>query len=421
MRLLPATACLALSLAMTLGGAAAHAAEEPGVEGLPTEAVARGALETAPAVVAARESIATGEAQDQRRRAGPYEWEVAMTTQRRTDPAGIRYDEQQYELTRRLRLPGKLLLDRRIGEVERDVGQFAYADAWHEAGRDLLATWFELVRQARRVAQLQEQQTVATRSLDAIRRRVAAGDAPRVDAQLAEAEQGRLAARALEAARQAELARIELAANYPSLAQHLPTRLEPPPEATGSDLELVRHIVGHNHEVELAEGRARTAELLARRAGQDRMPDPSVGVQYSDNLDGNRRVLGLRVAVPLGLSGRGADAALARSTARRAAAEAAHVRLRVEADARAAVLGVRSARAQWERLETTRRQSQAAAEAVARGYELGELDIASLLAARRMAAEAAEEAEIALVTLLEAGGRLRLDSHELWALAEPEH
>jgi hypothetical protein len=124
-----------------------------------------------------------------------------MTTQRRTDPAGIRYDEQQYELTRRLRLPGKLLLDRRIGEVERDVGQFAYADAWHEAGRGLLATWFELLRQARRLAQLQEQQSVATRSLDAIRRRVAAGDAPRVDAQLAEAEQGRLAARAHRAGR----------------------------------------------------------------------------------------------------------------------------------------------------------------------------------------------------------------------------
>ncbi|MEN9705849.1 MAG: hypothetical protein RLZZ393_1728, partial [Pseudomonadota bacterium] len=175
--------------------AGAFAAEAPYPPMLPPDTVARQALMRSAGVLVGQEQLAIGQARNKRLRAGPYEWEAAVMTQDRKEPTGLRYSEQQYELSRRWRLPGKGVLDRRIGAAALEVGENAYADAWHESARVLLAGWFSWLREESAAQTLAAQAELGQRELEAVTRRLARGDAARIDLQRVEAEQGRLLAR----------------------------------------------------------------------------------------------------------------------------------------------------------------------------------------------------------------------------------
>lgn len=395
--------------------AGAFAADAPYPPMLPPDTVARQALMRSAGVLVGQEQLAIGQARNKRLRAGPYEWEAAVMTQDRKEPTGLRYSEQQYELSRRWRLPGKGGLDRRIGAAALEVGENAYADAWHESARVLLAGWFSWLREESAAQTLAAQAELGQRELEAVTRRLARGDAARIDLQRVEAEQGRLLARQSEAVRKAEAARLELLRDFPDLDVKRPAH-QPSPEALpGSDEEWIARIVDENHEIELANARAEEASIAAARARLDRLPDPLVGLHYSDNIDQNRNVLGIRIAVPLGFSGRSADAAVARSQSAVASAEADQARRGVEAAARVDVLNVHSRLSQWQRLSQAAAQASAAADAIGRAYELGELGLAELLAVRRQQLDARLEAGTASLDAHEALARLRLDAHQVWA------
>ena len=145
------------------------------------------------------------------------------------------------------------------------------------------------------------------------------------------------------------------------------------------------------------------------------MPDPSIAFQFSDNLDQNRQVIGVRISIPISAGGRAADAALARSQATLAEVAADQVRRDVEATARIDVVNARASWLQWQRFDDAAVQADAAATAVARGYEVGELSITELLLARRQQLEAQIQAEDALLNAHEARARLWLDAHRIWA------
>ena len=98
-------------------------------QALPPEDVVRNVLLDSPQLRVAQELIARGEARNRLLRAGPHEWEAVAMSQQRTDPAGIRYDEQEYGLQRAVRWPWKATLDRRIGAQARAVGEFGFEDA----------------------------------------------------------------------------------------------------------------------------------------------------------------------------------------------------------------------------------------------------------------------------------------------------
>jgi outer membrane protein TolC len=130
-------------------------------------------------------------------------------------------------------------------------------------------------------------------------------------------------------------------------------------------------------------------------------------------------VVGVNVTVPLGGARRRAEYSIARSQANVAGQRAREVRLKVEADARRAVLAARSAHAQWTRLRDVAASSEANAAAVARGYSVGEFTVTELISARRQSLAAAQAATTAQLDAIEAVSRLRLDTHEIWALEAP--
>ena len=312
------------------------------------------------------------------------------------------------------------MVDRRIGAKAAEAGHLAYADSWHEAGRVLVAQWYEWLKGAQLANIWQLQAETARSQLDSVAKRVAVGDAPRLDRDQAEAELGRVLALQLESTRQAEAARLALLEHFPGLdtTQAVATALPEPPRVEGADETWVKRIVDENHEIELAQARADEAQLALKRARQDRVGDPTLGLSYSRSIDGNIDMLRLRVAVPLGLAARDAEVALARSKAIRADAAVTQAHASVEAAARTDLLNARSSWRQWERLATVSRLSQAAAEGVGKAYAVGEVGIAEVLAARRQAQDAQMQAASALLTAHETYSRLRLDAHEIWVLDE---
>jgi hypothetical protein len=397
---------------------AAVGAKAQSSAGLPAPEDVMKAMRESPLLQRESESIEQGVQRERKRRAGPHEWQIAATQVQRTETSGQRFDEQEYGLQRGLRWPWKGSVDRRLGTQERLVGALTFSDAWHEAGRSLLDMWFEWfgAEQAVKIAQaqllsLQEQQR-------SVQRRVEAGDAAAVELQLADAETQRMQSARNDAVLGAMRAREALARRFPGLPLVLPEAIESPVALPGTDAQWMEHITADNHELELAQSQAAAARLAAERAGMDRMADPMLAFRYSDNLDGDRRLLGLTVTVPLGGASRSADAALARSQSRAAEANVRLVTDAVHSDARAAISAARLSLGSWQDLTEAAARMRRAADAAARGYELGELDLSVTLAARRQALEAEQQLMMAHLTALHDHARVLLDSHQLWALPE---
>jgi outer membrane protein TolC len=211
---------------------------------------------------------------------------------------------------------------------------------------------------------------------------------------------------------------LQLKSPFPDLPLVAPPELEEPSSLSGPDEQWMHRILDDNHEIALADGQLEQSKLSARRAQLNRMPDPTVGLRYSNNLDGNDRLVSVIVSVPIGGSRRSAEEAVARRESNIAAQHARATRLKVEGEAQRSVLAARSTYVRWQRLRAVSTQSEAGAVAVARGYELGEFSITDLLTARRQALDAKLAATSAQLDALEAASRLRLDAHEIWPAEE---
>lgn len=76
--------------------------------------------------------------------AGPHEVQVGVIAQQRRVDAtdgSRRYDEQEVSLNRAFRWPGKVSLDRRIGETGIHAAELRLDDARHQSARRLLGDW----------------------------------------------------------------------------------------------------------------------------------------------------------------------------------------------------------------------------------------------------------------------------------------
>jgi outer membrane protein, heavy metal efflux system len=408
--------CMILAVTL-LWDARMSMAQSPGYpDSLPPELNARAALEDSPQVRAAREQIGIAEARRGQLDAGPYEWTVGATGQQRKDAIGATYSEQSYELSRTLRWFGKAGLDRELGERTVVAGEHAFADAWHEAARAMLTGWFAWLQALESERLLASNVELLGRQLGAVQARVRTGDAPRLEESLAQAELDRVLAARIEAGLQVEESALALRHAFPELTLTPPGAPGAPELPTGPDDAWTARILGHNHEIELAEAVHDQARIAAQRADRDRIADPAVALRFSNNFDGNDRVVGVAVSLPIGGARRGAAYSQALGEANVAGQRAREVRLKVEAEAARAVSAMRADYAKWQRLRDVAERSAANAEAIARGYGLGEFTISEMLTARRSALDSTVAETTARLGASASIARLRLDAHEIWAL-----
>ncbi len=410
----------ALCLALAAAGVWTATAAQTPPPVLPPEASVRAVLASLPQVRAAAAGMDLAQARKQRLAAGPHDWVAKTAYDRRVAPQGKRFNEEEIGVETGLRWPGKLRTDAQLGEAELQIGQIAYADAWHEAARTLLRDWFDALRELHSAKVLQAQAELAQAQLSAIERRVQAGEAAKLDTLAAQAEAARIQAQAVRTRAQAQLLQQALQRQYPGLPLPSDAGLE---EAAldGTDIAVAdwaQKILADNHELELAQARAAQARLQARRAEQERTGDPTVGVRARRERSGEERIWGAYLSIPLGSAGRRADAEAAAAQAEMAQQEYERTRQRVSTDAWRAASEAQQTRTTWQQLRHAWQQIAQSAQLQARAYELGESPLADLLLARRNALEAQLAADAAALDGMQAQARLLLDTHHIWAAPE---
>lgn len=411
---------LVLSICALLAGAPAHAqhAAEPALALLPPEATVRQVLAAMPQL---REVALQGELAQANKaglEAGRHEWTVRAGMSTRNELAGPTWREQELALERPVRWFGKAAQDAAIGATGVAVAQAAHEDAWHEAGRTLMADWFSAVRENVAVARLEQQHALAGQLVRIAVQRVKAGDGAALEQLQAETEQSRVAAQLQQARQRGALAQQLLRSNYPGLPAAPAADLPTPPEPEGTADRWVASIVGHNHELELAESEAQLAAQQARRASAERMPDPTVSVRASRERGGQERVLGVMLSMPLPGAGRGADTRADTARAEQARERLDMARIRVDAAARRVVLDNGHSRQIWQTMDSIAQQSERQAGLMMKAYAAGEVSLSEALLARRQSLDAALAAQTAQLDALQAYARLKLDAHMLWAFEE---
>lgn len=379
----------------------------------PQEQVVR-VLERQPLFAAARAGIAVEEANRQGLVAGSHEWTVRATSQRRREIAGSNYYENGIALERPLRWGSKAGKDAQLGDSGVRLSQLRLADAWHEAARSLMRSWFEWLREARSAARLQQNAQLLDRQVRIAGQRVKAGDAPRMELALVETERDRARSAAMAAAQRRDLVLAAMYGRYPGLNLAVPDALPEPATFTMSVAQWRDEILAENHEVGVARAEAEQSRLAAERAALDRLPDPTLGVHYMEERGRQERLLGMSVSIPIPGSARSAQSLASASRAEIAQDHAREAMLKVEADATQAAMRAEAAQSSWRQMEAISRAAESNADLALRAYALGELGLNDTLLARRQALDALTGAEQARIDALEAQSRLLLDAHRIW-------
>ncbi|MDK9701663.1 MAG: TolC family protein [Sulfuritalea sp.] len=401
-------------LILLLFPAAVCAAEPPD---LPAAAQVEKTLRAHPLVRGAVAGVQVEEANRDRLEAGPHEFALRLSSQQRRDrPLDIGYRENEVGLERAIRLPGKAARDAALGAAGIEHARFALGDAMHETARLLLTRWFEWRREAAAARQWALQVETLRRQHEVVGKRVDAGDAAKLEELLSGAQLAQAQAQFAQAAGRRERIAMEFGQTFPGIALPADEMPEmPEPQAIGESAETWRQrILEHNHELAMARSAARRGQMMAQRLDAERLPDPTLGVKFGSERDGQERIVGVQLTIPLPGSGRAASARAGAAEADAASAREALALARAEAEAQRTVSLAHSTRGQWQRLDDVARRMEENVRLLDKAWRMGEGQFAELQAARRQGIEARLAAIQAQLEANEARYRLLLDAHQLW-------
>lgn len=406
-------------LAMLL--AAPALAAEVSYPDLPPPAQAETAILNSVTVLSASHGIRIEQSNRRRWGSGNYEFNVRTgSSQRRISSTGQTLKEWDVAIERPLRLPNKMLLDSEIGTTGVQRAEYALGDARHEAGRTLLRLWFGWQREVAASRQWQQQRVTLQEQAGMTAKRVKAGDAPKMELNQAQAAAAQASVSQQQAALRAQLAANELLRQFPDLPLPESVPLSAP-ETIPHDLAWWKEqVFQHNHELGMVQADHNLQSLLAQRGRADRIPDPTVGVRYSNEMGGNEKVTGVYLSVPISFGLRGAQAEGLQHQADAAASREAFVRHRLEGDVQAVYTQAVSSYDTWQQAADAASHVRQNADLVSRAYALGESSLSDTLTARRLALESTLAETTAQLDANEARYRLLLDAHQLWPLDDDD-
>lgn len=355
---------------------------------------------------------------------GNYEFNVrAGTGQRSVTSTGEKLKEWDIGLERPLRLLNKVGIDEGIGVASVARAEYALGDARHEAARTLLQMWFAWLREQAQITLWQQQADILKQQAQLVEKRVKAGDAPKLELNLALAASAQASVPLHQAQLRTQLASNALKKQFPAI--QLPEQLLlAMPQMIDHDLAYWKAIVlEHNHELGVVQQQNLVQQLLVQRSRADQLPDPIVGVRYAKEASGNEKVAGVYVSVPIPSVSRRATADSAIQQAAIAADQEVFIKRRLEGDIYATHTQAISNYNTWQQAREAAQAIRTNAELVAKAYTLGENSLSDSLTAHRFALEASLAENLAQLDANEARYRLLLDAHQLWALdmGDDEH
>lgn len=350
---------------------------------------------------------------------GGYEFNLrAGSAQRQIANTGLKLKEWDVALERPFRLPNKVGIDSDIGAATVARADFAMGDAYHEAGRTLLHAWFVWLREQAQVKLWQRQVEIYQQQAEMVAKRVEAGDAPKLELNIAQATQAQSRVSLQQAMLREQLAGTDLQRLYPVII--LPAEVTSPlPQSISESYEVwLARMVDDNHELGMAQQHAKVQRLMAERSRADQVPDPTVGLRYSNEMGGNEKVAGIFLTVPLSFGLRSAYAQGLEQQADIAKDQAEFVAHRLRSDASATYQQAVRSYATYLQARDAAVAIRANAELIAKAYRLGESSLSDSLSARRIAHEATLSESLAQLDANEARYRLALDAHLLWPHTE---
>lgn len=404
---------LLISLVMLSGTArAVQPVNPPGL--LPAE-MARPLLENDPGVAAARAGLDVALQEAGILDKSPYEWIARSTGQQRRVENGPRYNEWSAGIERTLRLPGKAAADRNLGKATVEASHARYGEARHEAARELMALWVEWLH-AENAHTLAVQNRQATQeSLTAVDKRVRAGDASKLDMNLARAELADQRRLENDAKTQAAAAWARLSTRFPGVTRQ--AQALPAPLPLGEEAAFWRErILEQSDEFKLAQTQLVVDQAHAERARKDRIPDPTLGVQTASEIGGRERLAGVTISMPIPGSLRSARSAKAMATVEVSRREVEFRQRQLETEIAGAVATAQGAYDSLQLANEGTVAMQQNAALMQRAYTLGEAELQALLLARRQANAAMNSALQAQATALKAYYGLLVDAHLIWDL-----
>jgi outer membrane protein TolC len=397
-------------------------AAEKNYPDLPPHEQVDSALDSHITVINAETAVKIEEVNQRKWESGNYEFNLRAGSSRRQVAADEKkLKEWDVALERPLRLINKVLIDYDIGEEGVTHAHFALGDARHEAGRTLLHLWFNWQREKAQVAQWQRQVENLAQQAMTTDKRLKAGDAPRMELSQANAAVSQATVSLQQAKMRAELAGSELKRQFPTIV--LPQRINPAePQPIARDFEYWKQtIMDDNHELAMVRSESRIQQMLAKRSRADRLPDPTVGLRYSNEMGGNEKVAGVYVSLPISFGVRGASAENAEHQAQIARDRENALNRRLEADIYAAHTQAISNYEIWLQAKEAANSIRQNAELLSRAYSLGEISLSETLTARRLALESALSESLMRMDANEARYRLLLDAHQLWTSNTDQH
>jgi len=354
---------------------------------------------------------------------GNYEFNLrAGTGQRNIVDTGQDLKEWDVALERPLRLFNKVGIDEDIGAASVARAEFALGDARHEAARALLQLWFAWQREQAQAALWQQQVDILKQQAQMAEKRVKAGDAPKLELNQAQAAVAQAGVSWHQAQLRTQLAGNDLTRQFPVI--RLPGDLKPDtPQAIDHDFSFWKsRVLEHNHELGMAQQQNHVQQLMAQRSRANKVPDPTVGVRYSNEFGGNEKVTGVYISVPFSFGQRSATAEGVAQQAIIAADQEDFVRRRLESDIYATYTQAVNSYSTWQQALDAAQAMRSNAELVAKAYSLGESSLLESLSSRRFALESSLAENLAKLDANEARYRLLLDAHQLWPLDnENEH
>ncbi|MHB1272532.1 MAG: TolC family protein [Rhodanobacter sp.] len=349
-------------------------------------------------------------------RASPHEWTVKATSQQRRYEASPTSREWTAQLERTIRLPGKKAMDRQLGDVEVDLAKARLGEAIHEAALSLLDLWMAWVQAEHTKTLIAEQTTFAQSNLQAAQTRQRAGDASRLEVNVAAGDLAETQRRFAEVSAEATKARARLRIRFPDVPAALPTLSEPQP--VNMPEQAWRELVmASSDPLRSAELEVRKAQRQAERTRADRLPDPTVGIFTASEAFRRERIIGVSVSFPLPGGYRRERLGQALTAVDAATAARDREQRVVETEIAEAYADADGNHRRWQLATKGASHAADTARLTQRAYTLGEADVQTLLLARRQSLEASEAALDARVTALRAYYRLLIDAHRIWGLA----
>jgi cobalt-zinc-cadmium efflux system outer membrane protein len=382
---------------------------------LPPSEITQPILLDSPVVQSARFKKQAQQSRAQAQALGPHEFSARLQQQaRRVSQPNESFAETIVSLERPVRWWGKAEIDQQLAQQSRQLAQITYADALHEASRQLLGHWFSAVRAQVKHASALNDWALAQSMQRQASRRWKQGDISQLDAQLAEAELQRTQAHKDLSDSELKRTLALLSRLYPGLPAPGPLpSLEWLPEMEPLPVLRTEFLAKH-HELNLWRAEAARAEVQSRRADKERMPDPTLGVFTARERMGAERIVGVSVAIPWSGQARQQQAEASRFDAQAAQDKVRQLELEFGADFDQRWTLAQDLRQAVAGLSAALNIQQQAAEKSLRAYSLGEGTMTEVIQHRRLANEQQTKLRLLQLDIVEHQAFIRLDLHQLW-------